>query len=110
MNSSWSTFCSPSISHERGPVAAVVVALEGVLGRQVALEQAGRGRHARDHSDAAALGELEELRAGRLLEQVVDGLQRGQPVALLKRAHALVAPADLRAQRDRRSGGACPRP
>jgi hypothetical protein len=81
-------------------VAAVVVALESVVGRQVALEQAGRGRHAGDDPDALLLGELEELGAGRLLEQVVDGLQRGQAFALLQGAHALVAPADLRAERD----------
>ena len=81
-------------------MAAVVVALEGVLGRQVALEQARGGRDAGDHADAALLGELEELGARRLLEQVVDRLQRGQAVALVERAHALVAPADLRAERD----------
>ena len=114
LNAAWASVRSPSRIEEAElvdllkaldqprarPVAAVVVAGEGVLGRQVALEQPGGGGHARDHAGAVALGDLEELGARLLLEQVVDRLQRRQPGALLEGAHALVAPADLRAERD----------
>ena len=55
----------------------MVVALEGVVGREVALEQAGGGRDAGDDADAALLGELQELGAGRLLDRLLARPERG---------------------------------
>ena len=82
--SSWSTFCSPSISHERGRWRRWSLPSKVCSGVRWPSSRPEEVGHAGDHADAALLGELEELGAGRLLEQVVDRLQRGQAVALAR--------------------------
>ena len=98
--SSWSTFCRPSISHERGRWRRWSLpskVCSGVRWPSSSPDEVGTRAIT---PTPLPVGELEELGARRLLEQVVDRLQRGQAGALGERAHALVAPADLGAERD----------
>ncbi len=94
-----SIFWSPSSSHSRGRWRRWSPGPKLVSGVRLSSSSPDEVGHPRDHPDPSLAGRRHQVASRVLLEQVVDGLDRGDP-ASVDRPQSLLAPADCGAERD----------